>query len=521
MNQTLSKFLALTMAVLIVFTLAACQGGTTTTTTGSTTGATTTKATTTGATTTTAPTTTAPRDPVTITSLHSEVTVPVEQPSIVLKVCELTNINWEPMLVGPADYQTKLNSLIASRDLPDFFSFGLVNGLEYKDSGMLVELTSLLADHAPDILENRGEFLASGLNTADEIWGIPTPPGYHNALAVRTDWLTNVGLDMPDTLDEFYEVLKAFTENDPNKSGKKDTLGLAANILYPTMWQPVFGAYDIAYKLPVMVDGVVTSHLLHPDYLKVIEFFRKLYQEGLMEPDFASMPQMSTLEKLWNGTYGVMGFTPVGTTNNWMPGRYVEDPPPTFGWAVIRGPEGKGGFNKSYATGYYGLASTCEEPEEAIKLANFLGSKEGDQLLYFGIEDKHFKWVNEAEGKYEYLAPYNDSATQRADGGFIFWSLFKRWNDNAEIRTMNLTTREGLQLSIDNPVTDAYIYQQPAISADLGSTLGDIENEALANLVVTTGNVEEEYAAYVQRWLNEGGETWQQQATEIYKMENP
>ena len=46
MNQTLSKFLALTMAVLIVFTLAACQGGTTTTTTGSTTGATTTKATT-------------------------------------------------------------------------------------------------------------------------------------------------------------------------------------------------------------------------------------------------------------------------------------------------------------------------------------------------------------------------------------------------------------------------------------------------------------------------------------------
>ena len=55
MNQTLSKILALTMAVLIVFTLAACQGGTTTTT-GSTTGATTTKATTTAA--TTAPATT-------------------------------------------------------------------------------------------------------------------------------------------------------------------------------------------------------------------------------------------------------------------------------------------------------------------------------------------------------------------------------------------------------------------------------------------------------------------------------
>ncbi|MDW7657011.1 MAG: extracellular solute-binding protein [Bacillota bacterium] len=519
MKQTPIKILSMAIVLLFLFTLAACQGATTTTTTGTTKAPTGT--TTTAATTTAAPTTTEPRDPVTITSLHSEVTVPIEQPSIVLKVRELTNIDWQPMLVGPADYATKLNSLIAARDLPDFFSFGLVNGLEYKQNGMLMQLNDLLTEYGPDIMENRGDYLGTGLNTADEIWGIPTPPGYHNALAVRTDWLANVGLDMPETLDEFYEVLKAFTENDPNKSGSKDTIGLAANILYPTMWQPVFGAYDIAYKLPVMVDGVVTSHLLHPDFLKVVEFFRTLYQEGLMEPDFATMPQMSTLEKLWNGTYGVMGFTPVGTTNNWMPGRYVEDPPPTFGWAIIKGPDGKGGFNKSYATGYYGLASTTEEPEEAMKLANFLGSPEGDQLLYFGIEGKHFEWVDEAEGKYKYLAPYDDSATQRADGGFIFWGLFRRWNDNAEIRTMNPTTREGLELSRNNPVSDAYIFQQPAIAIDLGNTLTDIENEALANLVVSTGDIEAEYAAYVQRWLNEGGETWQQQATAIYKAENP
>jgi putative aldouronate transport system substrate-binding protein len=516
MKNTLTKTLSALLAVLLLFALTACQ--TTPTTTAKPTTATTG---TTGATTTTAPTTTAPRDPVTITSLHSEVTVPVANPSIVLKVRELTHIDWQPMLVGPADYQTKLNSLIAARDLPDLFNFNLANGVEYVKNGMLLKLDDLLAAHGADILEDRADVLGTGMNKPGETWGIPQPAGYHNALAIRTDWLANVNLSMPRTLEEFYNVLVAFTKNDPNKSGKPDTLGMAANILYPTMWQPVFGAYDIAYKLPVMVDGVVTTHLRHPKYLEVIKFFRRLYSEGLMEPDFATMPQMSTLEKLWNGTYGVIGFTPVGTTNNWMPGRYVENPPPTFGWAVIKGPDGKGGFNKAYGGTYYGIASTSKEPEEAMRLANFLGSAEGDQLLYFGIEDKHFRWTNEADGKYEYLPPYNDSATQRADGGFIFWPLFRRINNNAELRTLNALTREGLELSRNNPVTDAYIFASPAIAAELGTTLSDIENEALTNLIVSTGNIEAELAAYIQRWLNEGGKTWEEQATAIYKQENP
>jgi putative aldouronate transport system substrate-binding protein len=517
MKQSRTKFLSLALALLLLLTLASCTGETTTTTTGATTistGSTT-------ATTTAAPTTTEPRDPVTITSLHAEGTVPIENPSVVLKVRELTNIDWQPTLVGPADYQTKLNSLIAARDLPDIFSFGMVKGQEYVQSGMLTQLNNLLSEYGTDILANRGDYLATGLNNPDEIWGIPLPPGYYNGLAVRTDWLANVGLDMPETLDELYEVLKAFVKNDPNQTGKDDTIGLHATILWQGNFQPVFGAYGIAYKLPVMVDGVVTSHLLHPDYLKAIEYFRTLYSEGLMEPDFAVIPILAAVEKLWNGTCGVIGFGPVGTTNNWMPGRYVEDPPPTFGYTVLRGPEGKGGFNQVYAGSYYGIAVTCDEPEEAMKLANFFGTPEGDQLLYFGIEGKHFNWINVAEGKYEYLPPYTDSATQRADGGFIFWATFRRWNDNTEIRSMNQITRDALELARNNLVEDAYIFSQPAIAVELGNTLTDIEDEAMANLIVSTGNIENEYAAYVQRWLNEGGQIWQEQATEIYKRENP
>jgi len=33
--------------------------------------------------------------------------------------------------------------------------------------------------------------------------------------------------------------------------------------------------------------------------------------------------------------------------------------------------------------------------------------------------------------------------------------------------------------------------------------------------------VKAEYESYIQRWMDEGGEVWEQQATEIYKKENP
>src|SRR5205085_1615698 len=43
------------------------------------------------------------------------------------------------------------------------------------------------------------------------------------SLVVRQDWLDKLGLKAPTTLDEFYDVAKAFTEKDPDGNGKNDT----------------------------------------------------------------------------------------------------------------------------------------------------------------------------------------------------------------------------------------------------------------------------------------------------------
>ena len=46
------------------------------------------------------------------------------------------------------------------------------------------------------------------------------------AVIVRKDWLANVGLELPKTTEDLYEVAKAFTEDDPDGNGADDTYGI-------------------------------------------------------------------------------------------------------------------------------------------------------------------------------------------------------------------------------------------------------------------------------------------------------
>ena len=52
-------------------------------------------------------------------------------------------------------------------------------------------------------------------------------PLSRQGIVIRKDWLDNLGLDMPKTVDELYETAKAFTEKDPDQNGKNDTIGFA------------------------------------------------------------------------------------------------------------------------------------------------------------------------------------------------------------------------------------------------------------------------------------------------------
>ena len=90
-------------------------------------------------------------------------------------------------------------------------------------------------------------------------------------LLIRKDWLDNLGLEMPTNAEELLEVMRAFTEDDPNGSGAADTIGFAYNDVFPTSQQIACFGYtdnrwvkmeDGNWKQPVFEEGYSAAHRL-------------------------------------------------------------------------------------------------------------------------------------------------------------------------------------------------------------------------------------------------------------------
>jgi putative aldouronate transport system substrate-binding protein len=443
-----------------------------------------------------------------------------EKPSVVQAVSDYLNFDWRPTLMTAADWDTKKAALVAAKDLPDVFPINMAEVESFSSAKLIVPLDDLLKKYGTDMEKNRGTLLRKGPNAAGTVWGITTPGQTPLILVVRKDWLNNLGLKVPATIDEFYEVAKAFTFNDPNKNGKKDTFGngiiMAQQQTYQYIWEP----YGMSVLAPAMVDGVVTTNLKHPNFLKAISFLRRLYSEGIMDPDFASLQNMQSYEKLWNGLYGSYCYSIGGLTVNWL-GRYTEKPIPEFVYVSLKdGANGRMGITPELPSkSLRVIAASCKRPDVAMTYLNFTATEKGDEMTYLGIEGRHFKWIDKANGKYEYLPPYNVSATHRADGGYAFW--LKPFGECIMVRGYNEVSKQGLALAQNNPLKVAYIYGTPAIETSTGSTLYDIEREAIASLIVSKGNIETELQGFIKRWMSSGGETWEKEATAIYRKENP
>lgn len=87
----------------------------------------------------------------------------------------------------------------------------------------------------------------SPVSDGGKIWGIPynRHDGFNQVVYINKEWLETLKLDIPRTIDDFYKVMKAFTEQDPDRNGKNDTFGLIAlnDMLYGgKMFQAAFDA---------------------------------------------------------------------------------------------------------------------------------------------------------------------------------------------------------------------------------------------------------------------------------------
>ncbi|MBQ8159737.1 MAG: extracellular solute-binding protein [Clostridia bacterium] len=167
-------------------------------------------------------------------------------------------------------------------------------------------------------------------------------------LFIRQDWLNNLGLEMPNTWEELYEVCHAFTYDDPDGNGINDTYGLTGDGLGTLRY--FFASTGVSNRYwNKDADGNWFFGALDDSNIVVLEWLRKMYEDGSLDPDFAATTWKEGLQKFSSNTFGV----------------------------CVRNADAD--WINSVMVQYYGAANPDVNPFERVSMIGALGNNKGDQ----------------------------------------------------------------------------------------------------------------------------------------------
>jgi len=233
-------------------------------------------------------------------------------------------VNYE-WTVADAQAQNKVNVQIAAADLPDISTVDPVQFKSLYESGMIQDLTQVWDEYASplvkQIFEEEDGGVALGQVSIDgKLYGIPKTRENLDAVPliyIRADWLENLGLAVPRTIDELEAAARAFAFDDPDGNGEDDTLGISftGNLNDPIggmnglfmgfgAYPYLNGAKEVWLNDPS--SGEVISASVQPEVRQTLETLSRWYEEGILDREFATRDLVKISELASNGRLGIV-----------------------------------------------------------------------------------------------------------------------------------------------------------------------------------------------------------------------
>lgn len=227
---------------------------------------------------------------------------------------ERLNIDLQWLWEVPTDqYETKLSVTLASGSYPDILQCNFQTYNYLKEAGALADLSKVWEEYASEPLKN--SYISSkpfeNCTEDGKLYAIPyanDPATGITVMYYRTDWLANVGLEKPRTLDDLTAVIKAFRDQDPDGNGEKDTYGLALHerpFSGEMGMSPIFYAFGSYPNAWIKRDGQVVRGLIQPETKAALDYLRTLYAEGYIDPEYATLNYEQTKARLADSKLGI------------------------------------------------------------------------------------------------------------------------------------------------------------------------------------------------------------------------
>lgn len=357
--------------------------------------------------------------------------------------------------------QDKISLMAASGDYPDIVSpKGELSKLV--DAGAMIDLTDLIDQYAPNLKKLYGDYM-DRLKYSNEDQAIYVLPSYYavdqqyfdagGGFGIQHRVLKELGYPEVKTLEDFENVLKAYKEKHPTIDGQP-TIPLSLDAddwrIMITVTNPAFlstGAPDDGeyYINPETYEAML--HYKRPEEREYFRWLNKMYNEGLLDQDsfvqktdqykskIASGRVLGVIDQDWGYADAKNALKAAGkdeatyshfpvTLSSDIKDHSFQDPGFVSGWGV-------------------GITTSNPDPVRTIKFFDYLASEEGQVLINWGIEGKHYEVK---DGKRVIPADVldqkvnNAAAFQKETGIGLYTNMTGHYGDGVKDSTGNYYT---------------------------------------------------------------------------------
>lgn len=415
-------------------------------------------------------------------------------------------------------YTEKKGLAFASGDLPDLFiNAGLssVDQAKYGAQGALLPLNDLIEEygvHTKKMFEEAPYIKALITAPDGNIYALPhvytlvRDQAGGNRFWIHTGWLEKIGKEEPATLDEYYEVLKAFKECDYNGNGVADEIPLSGyegeSVDVMVMQALGLNVLDLDDYFDVR-DGKVFFIPTDEAYHDYLAYMRKLYEEKLLDNEVfvQSYQQFSA-----KGAECLLGSFKDGASYYTCPNEGYEY---TYMGAMTSERNDKPIYtiNGGISIGKVAISVTNENPVETFKLLDWFYSEEGSIMNDWGPEG--VAWEYNEDGTWSNLVGDGCETVQEWRQGYVTTGHFNQFGPDEFNQLQNNSNAMWLnQLTIDN-YEPYFTYQFPdmmmteeeleTISGIL-TDIGKYVEEARARFIIGEDDVTADWDAYVKNF---------------------
>lgn len=432
-------------------------------------------------------------------------------------------VEWDTIL--NADWSNKKAVLMAGGDLPDAFLGSICfSAAEIaSNQSAFIALDEYIDENMPNlkaIMEKDPTMKALATSSDGHIYGLPGKkpcrPLVSNQMFINQQWLDNLGLEMPQTYEEYYTVLKAFKEQDANGNGDPDDeipfgqgyADTAMFFLLPFgMTLGADGTYTMAIK-----DGKPAFLPTLDSYREGIKWMNKAYKENLIDPEIFTQDTSMRDAKLMNQDAALIGSAPGWTADSTFgsnASQYTALP-------ALQGPDGERYVSSdpehwNYSRNEFMITTACKDPAALLRwMDKFYTDDASIQTFYgsfgVGIEKNGdaYSLLPPTDGNsadtFAWISSLRDFGPKYVSEGF---------NDKVKLPA---DSGDGLKLALDQELRQ---YAKPAYpnvsyTNEQLNTLSAIYTDIAAYVTtmqakwVTEGGVDEDWDTYIKT-LNQMG----------------